>query len=229
MIALCACATHDQPFSNTIGSLPHGATVTVRVADAPVRVYKPAFGDPADRFTIAATALAQTSPPPPTVRRSGNGIVVNAPDPLRNLLVRIPEGTHLEVQAVRGDISVTDVNAPVNVRTGHGNITVMVPSYAQAETGEGHVSVTIGAQEWPGTLKVTNGNGDTEVWINETAHFRVHLHTENGTLFTDFALRGTSQGTSETIDAAVNGGGPRTIDIEAKAGTIRLLRLAPQA
>jgi hypothetical protein len=48
-------------------------------------------------------------------------------------------------------------------------------------------------------------------------------------LFTDFNLRGTSQGRSETIDGDVNGGGTRSIDIETQAGAIRLLKLHPQA
>jgi hypothetical protein len=67
------------------------------------------------------------------------------------------------------------------------------------------------------------------VWINENAAFDVHLHTDRGTLFTDFDLRGTSQGGSETIDGRVNGGGSHGIDIETSAGQIRLLRLHPQA
>ena len=229
VLALVACAGGDTPYSTTIGTIDAGRAMTVHVANAPVRVYKPASGDPENRFTVSAIAEPKSSPPPPTIRRDATGIVVNAPDPLRNLLVRVPDGVHLDIEAKQGDISITDVKAIADVSTGDGSITIMVPTYAQAQTQHGHVSVTIGATEWPGTLHIRNGNGDTEVWVNETAHFNVRMHTDDGVLFTDFPLRGTSQGHAETIDAPVNGGGPRAIDIEATKGTIRLLQLAPQA
>ena len=80
-----------------------------------------------------------------------------------------------------------------------------------------------------GTLSFSSQHGDVELWISTKASFTVRLHTDNGTLFTDFGLQGTSSGTSETIDGSVNGGGPQRIDVETKAGAIRLLRLQPQA
>ncbi len=54
------------------------------------------------------------------------------------------------------------------------------------------------------------------------------LHTENGTLFTDFGLRGVSNRASETIEGDINGGGMQRIDVETLNGAIRLLRLQPQ-
>jgi len=108
-------------------------------------------------------------------------------------------------------------------------VQIITPSYAQARVGNGGLSVTMGAGDWPGTLHFSTQRGDIEVWVNENVPFHVHLHTANGSLFTDFALRGTSSGTSETIDGDVNGGGPRGIDIESNAGVIRLLRLHPEA
>ena len=67
------------------------------------------------------------------------------------------------------------------------------------------------------------------VYIPETAAFHARLHTDNGTLFTDFGLTGTSHGSDETIDAPVNGGGPLGVDLESNRGTVRLMRLSPQA
>jgi DUF4097 and DUF4098 domain-containing protein YvlB len=87
----------------------------------------------------------------------------------------------------------------------------------------------MGSTGWPGTLHFSTQHGNVELWINETAAFDVRLHTGSGTLFTDFDLRGTSQGSSETIVGRVNGGGSHGIDVETTSGTIRLLRFHPQA
>ncbi|MBV8639452.1 MAG: hypothetical protein JO322_15350, partial [Candidatus Eremiobacteraeota bacterium] len=71
--------------------------------------------------------------------------------------------------------------------------------------------------------------GDVTVFVPEIAKFHVRLHTDDGTIFTDFGLHGTSVGNNETIDAPVNGGGSYGVDIESHRGTVRLLRLTPQA
>jgi hypothetical protein len=199
-------------------------------ADTQVNVYKPAAGEPPDRFTVAATALANHAiPSPPAARRAGNGIVVQAPSALASLLVRAPDRVNIVVNDTGGSVNVTDISGNADIHTTNGDINVMVPGYAQAATMKGSLAVTVGATQWPGTLHFFDGDGDMEIYIAATAKFRVHMHTDDGTLFTDFGLRGTSQGTSETIDGIINGGTTQNVDIEAKRGTIRLLRLAPQA
>jgi DUF4097 and DUF4098 domain-containing protein YvlB len=105
----------------------------------------------------------------------------------------------------------------------------MVTGQAQASTTNGSIDATMGATSWPGTLHFSAQNGDVTVYVPQTAAFHAHLHTDDGTLFTDFDLRGTSQGNSETIDAPVNNGSSFGLDLESKRGTVRLLRLTPQA
>lgn len=206
-----------------------GATLEVRVASATLNAYQPSAGQPRRAFTISATALPKQTPPPvPALRPGARGVVVNAPGPLASLLVRVPDGVDFVVRSERGDVNVTDINASVRVIAQRGNVKVMVPGYAQAAVGQGNLSVTMGSTDWPGTLHFSTQNGNIELWIIATAAFHVHLHTDDGSLFTDFGLRGTSQGRSETIDAAINGGGGHGIDVEAASGTIRLLRLTPQ-
>lgn len=228
-LALAACSKQG-PYSTRYGMLQPTSTLTVVVKSAQVNVYKPAVGEPPDRYTIAATQLKdQGAPPPPTVHAAGNGIVVQAPDPLYGLLVRLPSNVNLAVNSENGNVSVIDVTGNVIVHAGNGNVKVMVPGYAEASNKKGTVEVTIGAATWPGTLKFSSDDGDVTVYVLETAKFHAHLHTDDGTLFTDFNLRGTSTGSNETIDAPVNGGGSMGIDIETKHGAARLLRLAPQA
>ena len=202
----------------------------VRVADATLSAFQPELGQAHDRFTVAATAMAKGTPPPaPRVRAMREGVIVDAPDPLADLLVRVPDGVTLIVVSRHGDVHVTNVNGNARIFAGRGNVQAIVPGYAQALASTGNLGITVGATQWPGTLHFITGRGDVVLWINERAAFRVHLHTADGSLFTDFDLRGTSQGASETIDGPVNGGGPQRIDVETGAGMIRLLRLHPEA
>jgi hypothetical protein len=227
-LALAACNA-AMPYVTTVGVLKPPATLTVRAGDAPVNVYQPEASQRRDLFTIAATALPKgTPPPPPRLVPAARGVVVSAPNPLASLLVRVPDGVDVVVVSKQGDVNVTDINGNARVAAQRGNVRLMLPGYAQAAVGEGNLLVTMGATQWPGTLRFSTRRGDVEVWISAKAAFDVHLHTGDGVLFTDFGLRGVSAGRSETIDGAVNGGAAQRVDVETASGAIRLLRLQPQ-
>lgn len=217
-----------MPYATTIGLLQPGSTMTVHLAGGTLNAYHPASGEPRNRFTIAATARKGASPPAaPQLRGHGGGVMVAAGN-LGELLVRVPDGVSLDVDVRDGDVHVTDITGNARIAAGKGNVDVMLPGYTQAQTGSGYVSVRMGATDWPGTLRFRSGRGDVEVWIRDSASFHAHLHTDNGVIFTDFSLRGTSRGRSETIDGDVNGGGPHGVDLETSAGAIRLMQLHPQ-
>jgi hypothetical protein len=227
--AFVACST-APPYVTTVGSLSPGATLAVRIDSGTLNVYQPAAGQRRNLFTIAATSLPkQTPPPPPVVHAAPLGVVVRAKGGLDSLMVRVPDGVNLVVESGRGDVNVTDISGDARVIAQHGNVDLKLPGYAQAAVGVGNLSVMMGATSWPGTLHFSTQRGDIEVWIVAKAAFDVHMYTGSGTLFSDFGLRGTSSGGSETIDGVVNGGSARRISIETSAGTIRLLRLQPQA
>ncbi|HET9031093.1 MAG TPA: DUF4097 family beta strand repeat-containing protein [Candidatus Aquilonibacter sp.] len=226
--AFVGCARH-VPYVTRVGILNPTSTMTVVLKDGNLNVYKPADGEPEDEFTVAASALPGTNPAAPTIARAGNGIVVRAVDPLFGMLVRLPDRVDLVAQSEKGNINVTDVSGNITVHAGKGNVKIMVSGIAQASTGTGDVDVTMGATHWKGTLKFSADSGDVTVYLPETAKFHARLHTDDGTIFTDFGLRGTSQGSNETIDAPVNGGSHFGVDIESHRGTVRLLRLTPQA
>lgn len=220
----------SAPYVSTVGILRPGTTLRVIAADATVNAYAPEASQKRTLFTIAATALPKGTPPPaPPVRPVGGGIEVDAAAPLSSLLVRVPDRSNLFVRSQRGDISVTDIAGDADVATRAGSVTIMLNGYAQASAGVGTVTVTMGAVFWPGTLRFSTQRGDVTLWINPKAACTVHMHTGTGTLFTDFGLTGSASGSSETIDGALNGGGSQRIDIEAATGSIRLLRLQPQA
>lgn len=226
--AFVGCSNHS-PYTVAVGILKPTMTMTVVVKEGNVNVYKPAAGEPSDQFTVAASALKGTNPAAPKIETAGNGIVVRAQDPLYGLLVRLPDRSDLVVQSEKGNVNVTDVSGTVNVHAGTGNVRIMVPGVAEASTVDGNVDATIGATQWTGTLHFRVDSGDVTVYVPEIAKFHARLHTDDGTIFTDFGLRGTSSGSNETIDAPVNGGSGFGVDIEARRGTVRLLRLTPQA
>lgn len=229
-VALSAGCNAATPYTSTVGVLHPGAALKVAVESAALNVYAPEAAQPHDLFTVAATALPKGTPPPaPTVFSQSHGIVVRAPLPLANLLVRVPDRVNLVVDSRNGDVNVTDITGSARVVAQRGNVSLMVPGYAQATLGRGNLSVIMGATQWPGTLFFSTGHGDIEIRLNPNAPCSVHLHTDAGTLFTDFGLRGTSSGTAETIDGTIGAGGSQRIDVETRAGSIRLLRLQPQA
>lgn len=224
---LIACSS-PPPYVTTVGVLRPGKTLAVRVAHATFNAYQPATGQRRDRFTVAATAVPKSTPAAPQLRAAPLGVIVDAPAQLASLLVRVPDGVDLVVESQQGDVNVTDITGNARVIARQGNVNLMLPGYAQAAVGQGNLAVTIGATSWPGTLHFSTRQGDVTLRVAAKAAFVVHLHTDNGTLFTDFALRGVSEGHSETIDGEVNRGGAQRIDVEAGAGAIRLLRLTPQ-
>jgi hypothetical protein len=230
LLALASGCSHQTPYVSTVGLLNPGATMEVHTAGGTVSAFAPAAGQPRDRFTVSATAIKSDAPPaPPKIRAGRDGLRVDMIQPLGSLLVRVPDGVALTIRSTQGDVHVTNITGVVDVNARKGDVQIMVPKYAQATIGDGNLSATMGSTDWPGILHFTLIHGDAEVWVNENAAFHVRMHTDNGMLFTDFNLRGTSEGHSETIDGPINGGGSHGIDIETHAGAIRLLKLHPQA
>jgi len=229
-VAFVACSSTPPPFATHIGVLKPGSVLTVNIDHGVLNAFKPAQSDPPDQYTITATAVAGASPPPaPAVHPSGNGVIVDATGALANLLVRVPQGVALVVHSKNGNVNVTDISGSVNANADNGDVKIMVSGLAQASTTNGSIDLTMGKTSWTGTLRDSAHNGDVTVYIPETAAFQARMHTDDGTLFTDFGLTGTSHGSNETIDAPVNGGGPFGLDLESNRGTVRLLRLTPQA
>ncbi len=221
------CASQSA-YSTSVGTLRPHERMLVRIAQGTVNAYAPRIGEPSDGFTVQAFARGSSIPAAPNIRPIGHGIEIDAPA-LASLLVRVPQGVELEVVSGGGDVNVTDIAGRARVSLVSGTATMMLPGYGEASVARaGTVDVKIGAQKWPGTLHFFNARGDVDLSIEENAAFHVHLHTDDGTIFTDFDLRGTSSGRSETIDGSVNGGGASGVDVECRRGAIRLLRLAPQ-
>jgi hypothetical protein len=226
--ALTACGSSGA-VTRSIGSLPPGSRMVVRIARGELDAYKPLTGDPPGRYTLA-TSSNDGVPSAPSVTRTGKTLSASltAGANANEFLVRVPGGVSLDASSGDGDVNVTDITGVATAHADNGNVKVMVEGYARASANNGNVTVYMGSTDWPGTLHFSSDRGDVEVWINATANFHVTMHTDRGTIFTDFPLRGTSSGLSETIVGNVGDSNAHSIDILAHNGSIRLLQLKPQ-
>jgi hypothetical protein len=226
LVLLAGCAAPPPPIMQT-GVFPPGATIVARNIKGNIDGYAPERGQAADEYTVAAYGPQGSV----TIRKAPLLITATANQPGVNFLLRGPKGGSMDLSTQQGDIHVGDFEGIVNAHTDRGNISMLIPQYGNASIGTGNMSVIFASTNWPGTLKFSIGTGNIELYVNATAKAHLHLHTDNGTLFTDFppqTLKGTSQGSNETLDGTINGGGPRSIDIEVHAGIIRVLQLKPQ-
>jgi len=226
LVLFAGCAAAPPAIQQT-GVFPPGATIVARNLQGNIDAYAPERGQPTDEYTVAAYG----PPGSVAIKKANLLITATASRPGVNFLLRGPKGGAMELSTQHGDIHVGDFEGIVNAHTDRGNIAMLIPQYGSASIGTGNMSVIFASTNWPGTLTFTIGTGNIELYVNEHARAHLHLHTDNGTLFTDFppaTLKGTSHGTNETLDGTINGGGPRSIDIEVQNGIIRVLQLKPQ-
>ena len=223
---LAACAEPAPQFKQT-GVFPAGATIVVRNLKGNVDGYAPERDQPADEYTVAAYGPPRSV----TIKKAPLLVSAQALQPGVNFLIRGPKGGSMDLSTQQGDIHVGDFEGVVNAHTDRGSIAMLIPQYGNASIGTGNMSVIFASTDWPGTLSFTVGNGNVELYVNEHAKSRIRMHTDNGTIFTDFApqtLHGSSVGSNETLTGTLNGGGPRSIDVEVHNGIIRVLQLKPQ-
>jgi len=229
--AVAACSAAPPAFQQT-GVLAAGATIVVKVARGSISAYAPERGQPSSQYSIEGygpNARRDTG-----IRTQGRRITVSTAGLGTDILLRGSKGAVLDLYASGGNINVADFDGIVNAQTRQGDIKMLLPQYGNARAGTGNVSVIFASTTWPGTLHFSADKGDVELYVNETAAARVHLRTLHGTVFTDFPLKGSASGASETIDGSINGPSTgsgqvkRGIDVFVRDGSIRLLRLKPQ-
>jgi hypothetical protein len=223
--SVAACSSAPAVLTRS-GVFPPGAALIVRNISGDIDAYAPARGQPPDEYTIAAYSREAGSPV--TVAMHPMLAIVKAVLPGVRFLIRGPRGSTLDLFTARGNVNVADYEGVLDARTGTGDIKALIPRYGNASTVHGNISVIFASTTWPGTLHFSTQDGNVELYVNENARAHVSMHTGDGTVFSDFNIRGTSSGTGETIDSDINGGGPRSIDVQVHQGSIRLMQLKPQ-
>jgi len=223
-LALAACAA-APPAIQQAGILPEGSAIVVRNISGDIDAFAPEHGADPDRYVVAVYDAPADAV---TVERRQLVVRARARRPGARFLVRGPRGSTMDLSTDSGSIMVADFEGIANVHTGKGNVRMLLPQYGNASVGTGSISANIASDDWPGTLRFTVDAGNVELYVNEHARAQVHMHTDDGTIYSDFPLRGTSRGSSETIDQPINGGAARALDIEVRKGSIRLMQLKPQ-
>ncbi|MDQ6931089.1 MAG: DUF4097 family beta strand repeat-containing protein [Candidatus Eremiobacteraeota bacterium] len=234
IVALAGCSATKSNDVVYTGVLQTGTLALTNVSGK-IEAFPPMANSPKDRYAVSQTSrdrslrtllrfnqgqkllsiCPQTCPPP-------------ADAPGADYLVRIPNDVHAQLTTANGDIDVSDVSGPVDAAATNGNIKIQIPSFANASTVNGNIAVTFGDANWPGALHFSTQHGDVELYVPAIANARVDLHTDVGTVYDNFDLRGTSQGTAETITGKIGSGGDRSIVVRVRTGNVRLLKLVPQ-
>jgi hypothetical protein len=229
LVLLFAGCAGPAPSIRRTGTMPAGGTIVVRNERGDINAYAPERGQPADMYTIEAYAPGNDGNAA-VIQKSGLLVTAQSKMPGVRYLVRGPKGGAMDLSTQSGSIMVADFEGVVNARNDRGDVKMLIPEYGNVSVGTGNVSVIFASTDWPGTLHFTTDRGNIELYVNENAKAHVRLHTDNGNVFSDFPslAKGTSQGESETIDSVINGGGPRSIDVEVKTGSIRVMQLKPQ-
>ncbi len=233
LLLASGCAADRSAFTHT-GVLNTG-TLVLTNESGKIEAFPPAAGEPKNRYTISVTSADRAfrtvelfSAFSKTLQVCPGSCPPRKDTPAADYLIRVPAGVHARLTMANGDIDVSDVNAPVDAEVGTGDIKIQIPSYANARAGNGNVAVTFGDANWPGTLHFSTGRGDVELYVPAVANAHVDLHTDRGTVFTDFDLRGTSRGMAETIVGNIGSGGDRSVVVRVANGNVRLLKLVPQ-
>jgi len=218
-----------------------GNLVSILNVQGNVYAYAPAFGQPPNQYTITQMSASRDVR---TVIKANPVVLTACPQlkpagasetacsesrvPPIDYVVRVPKQARVSLFTANGSIHATDVAGPVDARARNGDIKIQIPSYADAATQNGNITVMFGDAQWPGTLHFSSEHGDVEVWVPATADADVDLHTDHGTIFTDFNLRGSSNQSAETITGPIGRGGSRKVDVHVTNGSIRMLKLTPQ-
>ncbi len=231
LLAVAAGCAPSRPGLEQTANLPPGGVINVTSLRGNVSIYAPARGQSPETFTV--DAIGPDARRDVTVRRSGNRISIATRGLGTDLLIRGPKDTVINVRAASGNINAADFDGVVNASTERGDIKMLLPQYGNANAGTGNVSVIFASTTWPGTLHFTSGHGDVEIYVNQTAAATVALAAMDGTIFTDFPLKGSAHGLSEMIDGNINSSpgsrrSERAVYAFAREGSIRLLQLKPQ-
>ncbi|GAC1394092.1 MAG: hypothetical protein NVSMB31_14160 [Vulcanimicrobiaceae bacterium] len=223
-----------KPVISAEGTLDSG-TLELRSGGGKIEAFPPEAGQPANRYLVTQSSSGAPPAAATVFNRQSRTVAIcplscppPADAPAVTYVVRVPKDVRASFYLESGDIDVSDVSGPVDAVDGRGDIKIQIPSYANAKTSYGNVSVTFGDANWPGALHFSTRRGDVELYVPALANARVDLHTDRGTIFTDFDLRGSANGVAESITGKIGGGGDRSVIVRVHDGNIRVLKLVPQ-
>ena len=139
--------------------------------------------------------------------------------------VTVPTGVHFVARTVNGGIEARSLRGDVRATTVNGGVTVSGTGTVDAETVNGAIDATIGANTWTGTLALETVNGAISVTLPADVSAHVEAETVNGGLSSDFPITmsaGRTWGPRRMEGTIGQGGG--TLSLETVNGAIELKR-----
>jgi hypothetical protein len=125
-------------------------------------------------------------------------------------IVKVPEGTHLDLSTVNGGVDVRDVTAAVRAVTVNGSITARSaggPVYAK--TVNGSIDVSMGSLGRAADLEYETVNGAITLEFPSNFGAELELRTVNGRVSTDFPITMSGTLSSRRLRGTIGDGRTR--------------------
>ncbi len=136
----------------------------------------------------------------------------------------VPEGVHLVVRTVNGDISTDRLGGDVGAHTVNGDVNISCRGMATAKTVNGMISAAFGSNLAGDSLfETVNGAIVLEVPPNAAAD--VWALCTNGSITTDFPLEVRGRWGPKELRGELGGGGPQ-LTLKTVSGNLKLRRAA---
>ena len=104
-------------------------------------------------------------------------------------VVEVPAGVIFQGQTVNGDVKAEALHGPAKLTTVNGSIWVETTSWASAETVNGSIHASLGAESWDGDLSFETVNGGIHIELPRDVDADVYGQFMNGSFDSDFPLR----------------------------------------
>ncbi|MGE5323568.1 MAG: DUF4097 family beta strand repeat-containing protein [Actinomycetota bacterium] len=134
--------------------------------------------------------------------------------------VRVPAANRFAAHSVNGNVTARSLDRQVKASTVNGTVKVSTKSWAEAESVNGGLDVTMGNANWPGTLRLASVNGAIHVGLPANANTDVDVRSVNGSFHSDFPVTSNSF-MSHHVQGRVGSGG-RELDLRTVNGSVSL-------
>lgn len=134
--------------------------------------------------------------------------------------VHVPAANRFSAHSVNGNVTARSLDRQVKASTVNGTVKVSTKSWAEAESVNGSVEVTMGNANWTGTLRLASVNGAIHVGLPANANTDVDVRSVNGSFHSDFPVSSNSF-MSHHVQGRVGSGG-RELDLRTVNGSVSL-------
>jgi hypothetical protein len=136
--------------------------------------------------------------------------------------VMLPKEVRFSGMNVNGNINAEDMQGEVRANTVNGSARISTTRWAEVNTVNGSVHVSMGDAAWNGTLKIGSVNGSIELRMPDDLNADVSFKSVNGNMSSDFPLTITNNWPVGHHAHGTVGSGGRQLVIETVNGSVQL-------